>query len=181
MRGIKCCSGCRETKSTDQFSKNRSTKDGLQTRCKSCVTAYRNSRPELQLQYTAAYREVHREEERARSAAYYAAYPDRCYTRSAAWKAANPDKIRTYNQSRRAQKRNLLVGGSPVTAEGIAARFAVWGNRCWICGRAEGAMHADHIKPLSRGGLHILANIRPACPPCNTSKGAQWPYTKELR
>lgn len=40
----KHCRGCGETKSTSEFSKNRSNKDGLQTQCKSCKSAYAKER-----------------------------------------------------------------------------------------------------------------------------------------
>lgn len=35
-------------------------------------------------------------------------------------------------------------------------------------------MTADHVKPLAKGGPHILANIRPACVSCNSRKHATW-------
>lgn len=30
-------------------------------------------------------------------------------------------------------------------------------------------------KPLAKGGLHCLANLRPACRACNAQKNARWP------
>ncbi|MFJ8152239.1 HNH endonuclease [Streptomyces sp. NPDC094468] len=35
---------------------------------------------------------------------------------------------------------------------------------------------ADHIVPLSRGGTNDIENLRPACGPCNFSRGnrASW-------
>jgi 5-methylcytosine-specific restriction endonuclease McrA len=45
---------------------------------------------------------------------------------------------------------------------------------CWMCG--GDADTVDHVKPLSKGGAHILANLRSACQSCNSSKGATWPF-----
>ena len=53
--------------------------------------------------------------------------------------------------------------------------FAGW----WMCGaELDGGMHIDHVKPLSKGGWHCLSNLRPACGPCNLSKGAKWPLSE---
>lgn len=62
----------------------------------------------------------------------------------------------------------------PFTQAQQDARWAMWGGRCWICGVAD-ATEEDHVKPLSAGGWHCLANLRPACKPCNASKQGAWP------
>lgn len=56
----------------------------------------------------------------------------------------------------------------------VAARFAMWGGKCWICGVPAEAR--DHVKPLSKGGRHLPANIRPICHSCNSRKNARWPF-----
>ncbi|MGX7727586.1 HNH endonuclease [Rhodococcus sp. 5G237] len=38
----------------------------------------------------------------------------------------------------------------------------------------------DHVKPINKGGPHMLANLRPACGPCNSRKRDQWPFTNEI-
>lgn len=55
--------------------------------------------------------------------------------------------------------------------------------RCQECGRRtlkkfrhkihDRAPVLDHIMPLSKGGLHIRANVQCLCRRCNTSKGAK--------
>lgn len=59
----------------------------------------------------------------------------------------------------------------------IAARRELYGNRCWMCGADAQAM--DHVKPIAAGGSNWPANLRPACKPCNSRKGAKWPYEPE--
>lgn len=59
------------------------------------------------------------------------------------------------------------------------SRADIWrasGGRCHVCGRAwaeGGAWQGDHVIPISRGGLHVLANLRVACPDCNRRKSAR--------
>jgi 5-methylcytosine-specific restriction endonuclease McrA len=65
-------------------------------------------------------------------------------------------------------------GGVPYTKDELSSKFEYWGNRCWICGQAQG-LEADHVKPISKGGIDALCNLRPACRQCNASKGAAWP------
>jgi 5-methylcytosine-specific restriction endonuclease McrA len=59
-----------------------------------------------------------------------------------------------------------------------AARFALWGGHCWMCGIAD-ATEEDHVKPISTGGSHCLSNLRPICKRCNTTKRGAWPLPAE--
>lgn len=63
----------------------------------------------------------------------------------------------------------------PYTAEELESKAEYWDNLCWIC-RAATPTCWDHVKPLIRGGPDILANLRPACNPCNSKKNAKWPF-----
>lgn len=90
-----------------------------------------------------------------------------------AWADAHADLMREYMRSyarvRRSRMASLTVAFSP---EAMQARMDYYGNRCWMCGGAF--QHIDHVKPVSKGGPHMLANLRPACGPCNRSKSAKW-------
>jgi len=79
---------------------------------------------------------------------------------------------------RRAVRRKACRIGSPVTVNGMLARWALWGGKCWMCGVA--ATTTDHVKPLRKGGLHVHANLRPACGSCNSAKKDKWPLTPEF-
>lgn len=83
------------------------------------------------------------------------------------WKMRNPDKVRLSNFLRewRAQR---APGTCSVAA--MAARIAFYGNVCAYCGGPY--EHIDHVIPLARGGTNWPANLRPACGPCNLSKGS---------
>lgn len=49
------------------------------------------------------------------------------------------------------------------------------GSKCYLCDNplTERTMTVDHVRPLSRGGSDTLANMAPACVPCNTQKAAR--------
>lgn len=100
-----------------------------------------------------------------------------------AWNEANREKMNA--QSRQWQKDNReralastrnynakKRGANGVaTAEQVEARMAFYGHQCAYCsGPFE---HVDHVIAISRGGTNWPANLRPACSPCNVSKGAK--------
>jgi 5-methylcytosine-specific restriction endonuclease McrA len=89
-----------------------------------------------------------------------------------AWQKQNPERYRAIQARRRARRRDATV--VRFTREQILAKVAYWGGRCWICGGSYEVI--DHVKPLARGGAHMLSNLRPACRTCNLSKGGKWPY-----
>lgn len=86
--------------------------------------------------------------------------------------AANPEPTREIVRRRDAAKREG-VRLYRVTAEQIEAKIAYWGGRCWACGAPW--EHLDHVKPLARGGAHMLANLRPMCARHNRAKSDLWP------
>lgn len=83
-----------------------------------------------------------------------------------------------------AHRRRIRMAGVasvPFTFEQVLARFAMFGDRCWMCGVAGVDLHMDHVKPVARGGPHMLSNIRPACKPCNSRKSDRWSGVKGIR
>lgn len=170
--------------------------DGLFPWCRECKRAsdrssharYRKQRSETR---AAAYR-ANPEPYKARAAAAYAANPEAGKAKATAWAAANPERrreIRLASQRRRymldperkrevwrrrhaAIKRGVRVYG--FTSEQVAERVAMWDGCCWVCSAPYEAI--DHVKPLAKGGPHMLANLRPICVACNTRKRDTWPY-----
>ena len=72
----------------------------------------------------------------------------------------------------RERRAHMRASSLPFTLEQRRSKFAYWGNRCWMCNAP--ATTLDHVKPIVAGGPHILANFRPACRSCNSSKGGRW-------
>ncbi len=111
--------------------------------------------------------------------------------RQNAWAQVNRQKLReqqrvywtTHREKHRADQRKrraLRVQSScyPVPSDGLQQRWDLYGGRCWMCGGE--ATHVDHVKPLSKGGAHILCNLRPACSSCNSRKRDRWPFATRV-
>lgn len=181
----KVCSKCRLVKDAAAFHRNPQQKSGLHPSCKDCraarnaLPAVRALRVEQNLKYGLANRARNNAREKARrdgNPALHAAGKRAEYlrnrashvARSAAYRKAHPHKWIEYERRRRAQKRASQC--LPLTKKDIARRFSVFGDSCAYCGRSDVPLTVDHAKPIARGGPHILANIRPACRPCNSRK-----------
>lgn len=101
------------------------------------------------------------------------------------WRQRNTEATTAYNRrydelnrerriARQANRRAMIRDSSvrKLDPTDVSARMAYYGHRCWMCG--DPYAHIDHVKPLSKGGPHILANLRPACGPCNQFKYSKW-------
>lgn len=93
------------------------------------------------------------------------------------WAAANPDRAREIARFAAQRRRQRLAVGrfGSIEPAVLAAKIAFWGDRCWIC-HGEWSQ-IDHVKPVARGGRHLLANLRPICGHCNRRKSARWPLS----
>lgn len=133
---------------------------------------------------------------RARDRAYVQANRDRHNERNRNYRARNPgydtvqkrhyrqrnlERMRELGRKHIADRRarELEVATIPFTLDQLQARVAFFGRQCWMCGGAWTAL--DHVKPLSKGGPHMLANLRPACKPCNSRKWNRWPFETRFR
>lgn len=87
---------------------------------------------------------------------------------------ANREVARESERRYRARKAAATVLG--FTIEQLSARWDYYGGKCWMCGGE--ATTTDHVKPLAKGGAHMLCNLRPACKPCNSGKRATWPLPR---
>lgn len=123
----KTCTKCGETKTVDQFGKNRSHPDGLQSRCKTCHNACQR-----------AYYDENREERATYASAYYEANRDKITARVSAYSKANQDKIIAYREANRdrinARNRahyNLVGKPSEKRCREIAARYATRAGEPW--------------------------------------------------
>jgi len=90
------------------------------------------------------------------------------YTR---WREANRERLLLAKVEYESRRRARTAIALP--ASGILGRIAIFGGLCWLCGAPWEQI--DHVKPLSKGGAHLLANLRPICQKCNRRKSNLWP------
>lgn len=188
----KRCAKCKEMLPVTEFGVGKRWKDGLFPYCRPCKREC-DQRDRVK----------HREVRTAAAAARYAANPEPAKARSRkryeenpdAWKAASLKWAKNNPEKRKAaytawQQRNMHtivrenVRRRYATRKGAVAikfskaqleqRMAFYGNRCWVCRGPREAV--DHVKPLTKGGAHMLCNLRPICWSCNSRKGNAWPF-----
>jgi 5-methylcytosine-specific restriction endonuclease McrA len=91
-------------------------------------------------------------------------------TREPSSKVVTSEKARAKWQ-RAGQKRRMLekesgLGFTDTDFEDLCERY---GGRCLCCG-GKLDLVADHVVPLSKGGMHSIGNIQPLCRACNSRK-----------
>jgi 5-methylcytosine-specific restriction endonuclease McrA len=121
---------------------------------------------------TAAWRLANPDREKTNHLKWYAENRDVAIARQAAWQRKHPVLVNEAANRHRARKLNSQIGS--MSQVEVQAKWDYWAGQCWMCGTQATAW--DHVKPLSKGGTHTLANLRPACKPCNSSKSAKWPF-----
>jgi 5-methylcytosine-specific restriction endonuclease McrA len=72
---------------------------------------------------------------------------------------------------RAARRRRRRMGRveHDLTAEQWIALLTAW-DGCAYCGGTDVVLQRDCVLAISRGGRYTLANVVPACGPCNSSK-----------
>lgn len=139
----------------------------------------------------------------AKATQEYAANAEAMRARAAIWRDANRAKSREYGRTwarehqystpyswrqlyperhaakeRLRQSRIRALTPFRISHEDVMLKVSYWGDKCWMC---DGPFEAvDHVKPISKGGLNVLANMRPACISCNSKKRNKWFGVLEL-
>ena len=111
--------------------------------------------------------------------ALYHKDPSQKLKKTSAYRRLNPE----YGLTRGRLKKGGGKWVGDVTAEDLTAKLEEHDNKCYICGiefDEQVKVHWDHYRPIAKGGDHSLANLRPACEPCNQRKQSSWPVTEEL-
>jgi len=191
------CTKCGQTSGLDGYYRSKTGLGGYRRDCKKCckvraqerqkTEAYRSYQKQWRirnkrktLDYADEYRQMHADKVRSDMERYRADPRNQqiARDRARAFRLANPQRRTEYQRRRRARQHAAAVGN--VTLDLLAEKFSYWGDRCWIC-REPGKLQVDHVKPISKGGSHLLANVRPACGPCNLRKRDMWPYAEVRR
>jgi 5-methylcytosine-specific restriction endonuclease McrA len=166
------CPRCMRLQARDQFIFRT---DGRPRYCLNCGRSKYAANAEEMREKSRRWGQENPDRVRERSRAHYIANREKAaiYAREYAkkWRKDHPEY--GAESSRRRRERLAAVDHIPVTDAQREARWGYYGGRCWMCGGAATAW--DHVKPVMHGGPDILANLRPTCKPCNSSKGRSWP------
>lgn len=153
----KTCTECKLEQPRSEFPKNRQTKDGLKSHCKTCT--------------------------RRRAKARYHANRDSDIVARRAARAADPEKFRAierrnyHKDPEKARARNrdrYHRAHREADPESLAfANEVLRKDPCCYCGHRETATapHIDHIVPLEEGGEPDWTNLTSSCRRCNLVKG----------
>jgi 5-methylcytosine-specific restriction endonuclease McrA len=81
-----------------------------------------------------------------------------------------PERLRRMQLHHEVRARKMGVAWDCVDLRLVYAKTS---GICGICKRPvpESTFTVDHIRPMSRGGPHVLTNLQPAHAGCNTRKG----------
>jgi 5-methylcytosine-specific restriction endonuclease McrA len=96
---------------------------------------------------------------------YRARHPELYREATKKYYLANPEVKRALERKRKARKHN-----NPIFAISTKELKRLYAGPCSYCG-ISGTMTLDHVVPISKGGVHGVSNLVPACNPCNSSKG----------
>jgi 5-methylcytosine-specific restriction endonuclease McrA len=198
---LKVCKKCDRILPLREFYHASKGKYGKSARCIKCTKEYRESRKSAHSMYMISYREKNRERMNAQERAwylenreyharerhkwylknrdfvieqqrvYYTANRDRYRETRKRWEATNQNLVKII-RLRRVNKK-FVQAVHKITEEMLLGRLAYFGYACAYCSGPH--EHWDHVKPLSKGGLHMLGNLRPSCRSCNLRKGSKLP------
>lgn len=151
---MKICKSCGELLALECFSKNRSNKDGLNTRCKECEKArhkeYRKNNPHIQKDY----KESHKEQAKEHSRQYRKRHPECDFN----------------NRCKRRMKEEQQ--GRGFTTEQWKEMMEYFNWQCAYSGitLTKDNRTIDHIVALNQGGEHEVWNLVPMYGSYNYSK-----------
>lgn len=197
---LKRCSTCHEYKTLDNFNKDKSRKDGLSWRCKSCHAemnkkygktpeAKEKSRLASKDHYQAnkeainakarAKRAANLEDKRLYARNWRASRREIVNENQKLWRLDNPDKVKESTRKNKNRRRGAKVENY-TTQEALD----LYGSDCYLCGKAidldaprwtaipgwENGLHLDHVIRISEGGKDCLENVRPSHALCNLQR-----------
>lgn len=177
---MKLCNKCGLSKSVERFSKDRRSRDGLQTYCKECRSVenrvYRDRNPD----YFRNWQRANKDSLNAGARRRRGLDPDRAREQQREYYWKNVDRKREERRrlegKRRARKFELPT--EDVVTLDLVSRD---GASCWMCGVELSEwddVHWDHLIPLSMSTAFlgvdnpgtVKANLALACGTCNVKK-----------
>jgi Alw26I/Eco31I/Esp3I family type II restriction endonuclease len=83
-------------------------------------------------------------------------------------KGRSDENMKSYARDRRAYE--YLSDGKILLANAVMGKLNTMKHSCFICGKNDQLMSADHIGPISLGYVHDPNNFQACCSTCNSSK-----------
>lgn len=164
---MKTCTGCGQTKAIDEYQREKKSRDGRRTRCKTCSAEERRAHyaknREAVAEWGRKYRANNREAIAERTRATRQANAEVVAARRQAYHQANPHVAWEYSYRRRIRRRGLNPAVERFTRAELIAKY---GDKCWHCGGPFQELD-HHPVPVREGGPHTIENCRPSCTPCN--------------
>ena len=128
----KLCKKCDTVKPVEGFGVCKSKKDGLNSQCKECRSAYskawQKANPEKCAASAKTYREANREKINASERAYREANPERRAAIEKAWRKANKEKIADKNKAYREANPEKKASQNKAWADANKEKIAVQGK-----------------------------------------------------
>ena len=143
---VKVCNKCKIEKLLTEFNKDRKTKDGLCTWCKSCLKKYRQENKNKLREYDKKYQKENKKNRKE----YFKKYQKERRKKDTLFKIKHNSRIRTYKAfknkgySKNTKTQEMLGVDWQVAKQHIERKFTKgmnWGN--------YGDWHIDHIIPLA--------------------------------
>lgn len=132
---------------------------------------WREQNPEIKRRNDAAWVERNLAYKKARDRRRWNSDPERNKRIHHAWYLQNKPVAKEAWHRRRAMK--IANGYERVDLEALLAEHGMFCHICKTPIATRSDLHFDHVIPLSKGGPHYAANIRPAHAKCNLSKGSK--------
>jgi hypothetical protein len=178
---MKTCNKCKVEKEVSCFTTDNHQLSGLSKLCKSCQNDFYINNRDILLSRNKQSQTKNKIKNNSRKKTWAKDNPQKIIEANKRYYAKNVKKILEYNKRwcqnnyeavrnkchrYRARKRQNTI--QHFTTQQLEQRMSMFGFSCAYCGgKFE---HIDHLQPISKGGYHCLANLRPSCQKCNQEK-----------
>lgn len=181
IRAQKICNVCKLIQPISYFTKDNYQLTGSSKLCKACQSQYYQNNKDVILNRNLQSQRKYKLKNNLRKITWAIKNKYKVIKTNQNYYKRNIDKITAYNKKwakenvlaarnkghrYRVRKRNNTIHS--FTKQQLIQRISVFGFMCAYCG--GNFDHIDHVIPISKGGPHCLANLRPACKKCNQEK-----------